>query len=99
VASDIGMAVSTVTLAVLLHRYRLVHIQGLEYGELGRALLASLLGYEAVVECLRALALKRGHAGDILAIAAGSLVWAAVCGAVLVGTGSKLPRQLLRRKA
>lgn len=99
VASDIGMAVSTVTLAVLLHRYRLVHIQGLEYGELGRALLASLLGYGAVVECLRALALKRGHAGDILAIAAGSLVWAAVCGAVLVGTGSKLPRQLLRRKA
>ena len=41
VASDIGMAISTITLAVLLHKYRLVHVQGLEYAELGRALLAA----------------------------------------------------------
>jgi putative peptidoglycan lipid II flippase len=99
VASDIGMAISTVTLAVLLHRYRLVHIQGLEYGELGRALLASVLGYGGVVACLRMMHPAAGHEGDFLAIAVGTLVWAGICVAVLVGTGSKLPRQLLRKKS
>lgn len=99
VASDIGMAISTVTLAVLLHKYRLVHVQGLEYGELGRALLAAVLAYGAVVLCLRMMSLQRGHEGDVVAIAAGSVVWAAICGGVLVATGSKLPRQLMRRKA
>ena len=97
-ASDVGMAISTVTLAVLLHRYRLVHIQGLEYAEMARALLAAVLAYGAVVWSLRAMDLQRGHEGDFISIAAGSLMWAAVCGGVLVGTGSKLPAQLLRRK-
>jgi len=92
VASDVGMAISTVTLAVLLHRCRLVHIQGLEYGELGRALVAALLGYGAVVWLLPTLHLARGHRGDFVAIGVGTLVWAAVCGGVLVGTGSRLVR-------
>jgi hypothetical protein len=41
----------------------------------------------------------KGHAGDLAAIAAGTLVWAAVCVTVLLATGSKLPSQLLRRRA
>ena len=98
VASDVGMAISTVTLALLLHKYKLVHIQGLEYAELGRALLAAVLGYAGVVWCLRWMSLRGGHEEDFLAIAVGSLVWAVICGGVLVGTGSKLPRQLMRRK-
>jgi len=98
IASDVGMAISTVTLAVLLHKYRLVHIQGLEYGELAKALAASVLAYGAVVWCLRSIHVARGHAGDFVAIAAGSVVWVAVCGGVLVGTRSKLPGQLLRRR-
>ncbi len=34
-ASDVGMTLSVATLAVLLHRYRLVNLGGLEFGELG----------------------------------------------------------------
>ncbi len=98
VASDIGMAISTVTLAVLLHKYRLVHIQGLEYPELGRALLAALLGYAGVVFCLQRMHLARDHEGDFIAIAMGTVVWAVISGGVLVVTGSKLPKQLMRRK-
>jgi putative peptidoglycan lipid II flippase len=98
VASDIGMAISVVTLAVLLHRHRLVHIQGLEYGELGRALLASVLAYGGVVWVVRVMRLQRGHQGDVIAIAAGTLVWAAVCAGVLIVTGSRLPAQLMRRR-
>jgi putative peptidoglycan lipid II flippase len=90
VASDIGMAISTVTLAVLLHRCRLVHIQGLEYGELGRALVAAVVGYGAVRWVLPMLHLARGHAGDFVAVGVGTVVWAAVSGGVLVATGSRL---------
>jgi putative peptidoglycan lipid II flippase len=99
IASDIGMAISVVTLAILLHKYRLVHIQGLEYAELGKALVASLLSYAGVAACLRTLKLSRGHRADFIAIAIGTIVWAAVGGGVLVVTRSKLPAQLLRRKA
>ena len=97
IASDIGMALSVVTLALLLHKYRLVHIQGLEYAELVRALLASLLAFAATVECVHLLHLPRGHQSDLIAILTGTLVWAVVCAAILLGTGSRLPRQLLRR--
>jgi putative peptidoglycan lipid II flippase len=99
IASDIGMTLSTVTLAVLLHRYRLVHIQGLEYAELGKALLASLLSYAGIAACLRWLNLPRGHKADFLAITLGTLVWAAISVAVLLATKSRLPAQLLRRKS
>ncbi|WP_348641287.1 murein biosynthesis integral membrane protein MurJ [Granulicella aggregans] len=99
IASDIGMAISVVTLAILLHRYRLVHIQGLEYAELGKALLASLLSYAGVAACLRALNLSRGHRADFIAIAIGTIVWAVISGATLLATRAKLPAQLLRRKS
>jgi putative peptidoglycan lipid II flippase len=98
VASDIGMAISTVTLAVLLHKYRLVHIQGLEYAELGRSLLAAVLSYSAVAVCLGLIRPAKGHAGDAIAIAAGTIVWIAVCSGALLATGSALPRKLLRRE-
>jgi putative peptidoglycan lipid II flippase len=97
IASDLGMVLSVATLAVLLHRYRLVDIQGLEFGELGRALAAAVVSYAGIAVCLRWLHLGRGYRGDLIAIAVGTVMWAAVSGGVLVGTGSKLPRQLLRR--
>jgi putative peptidoglycan lipid II flippase len=97
VASDLGMVLSVGTLAVLLHRYRLVHIQGLEYGELGRALAAALVSYGGVAICLRWLHLGRGYRGDVIAIGVGTMVWAVLGGGVLLGLGSKLPKQLLRK--
>ena len=99
IASDVGMALSTLSLAILLHKYRLVHLQGLEYAELARALLAaavSLLGTYALVRWMN---LPRGHRSDFIAIAAGTAAWAILAATVLVATGSKLPNQLLRRKA
>ena len=99
IASDIGMAISTVTLALLLHKYRLVHIQGLEYGEIARALLAALLSFGTVTFCLRTLHFASGHRGDTFAIATGTLTWAVIAGGTLAASGSRLPRQLMRRKA
>ena len=98
VASDAGMLLSTVTLAILLHRNRLVHLQGLEFGEIGRALLAAVLSWAGTTACVHVLQLPRGHRGDLSVIVVGTVVWAGVCLGVLTATGSTLPRQLLRRK-
>jgi len=43
--------------------------------------------------------LPRSHRSDFIAIATGTTTWAILCAAVLFGTGSKLPNQLLRRKS
>lgn len=97
-ASDIGMALSVVTLAILLHRNRLVHIQGLDYGELARALLAAALSLVGTRWLVQRLGLTLNHRGDFIAIALGTAAWAAIAAVTLLATGSKLPAQLLRRK-
>ncbi len=97
VASDVGMGLSVVSLAVLLHRHRLVHIQGLDYSELGKALLSAVLAFSATAGGLKWLNVPRGHQGDLLSIAVGTVIWATVCAGVLTASGSKLPRQLARR--
>ncbi len=97
VASDLGMLLSTATLAVLLHRYRLVHIQGLEFGELGKALLTAPISCGATIWVVGLVGAPRGHRGDIVSLVVGTMVWAGTCFGLLALMGSKLPRQLLRR--
>ena len=43
-ASDIGIAMQTLTIAVLLHQRRMVSLASLDYAEMGRCLLAALAG-------------------------------------------------------
>jgi putative peptidoglycan lipid II flippase len=99
VASDIGICVQTTSLAVLLHKQRLVSLLHLEFGELGRALLAALIALLAAFGLAHALPPVSTHKGDVLTIAAGSVAWAAGCFVMLKITGSKLPAQLARRRS
>ena len=96
IASDIGMAISTLTLAILLHRNKLVNLRGLEYGELARALLAALISfagtYWTVHETTNLLHLHRGHPTDFILIAIGTTTWALLATATLLATRSTLPR-------
>jgi putative peptidoglycan lipid II flippase len=102
IASDIGMAISTLTLAILLHRNKLVTLAGLEYGELARALLAALIAFAGtawtVTLTTRLLHLQRGHRADFITIATGTTAWAILATATLLATRSTLPNQLLRRR-
>jgi putative peptidoglycan lipid II flippase len=98
VASDIGIFAHTLALALLLHRSRLVSLASLHYGELVRALAAGIVGYAGGFVCVRFLPIHRGYLGDIILIAAGSMVWLALCYATLLVSGSKLPAQILRRR-
>jgi putative peptidoglycan lipid II flippase len=102
IASDIGILIQTATLAILLHRKRLVSLTHLEYAELARALAAALIAfattYAAVHAIVRALPNLQGHRADLLLLTAGSTAWAIAAFLVLLALRSKLPAQLLRRK-
>jgi putative peptidoglycan lipid II flippase len=97
VASDIGILVQTVSLAVLLHRKRLVSLKDLEFGELARALLAAVVAYGATIFVTRFLPGVSSHLRDGMTISAASVVWAATAGLMLWVSGSMLPAQILRR--
>jgi putative peptidoglycan lipid II flippase len=99
IASDLGILAQTVSLAVLLHRKRLVSLAHLEFGELGRALLAALVAYIATATATHFLPGVSTHTKDVVTIAGASIVWGAVAGLTLIATGSKLPAQILRRKS
>jgi putative peptidoglycan lipid II flippase len=97
ISSDIGITVQTATLAYLLHRKRLVSFAQLEFGELARALIAALIAFIAAYGLAHALPAITTHRGDFVVLAAGSAAWGLAALVVLIVTGSKLPRQILRR--
>ena len=97
VASDLGITAQTVSLAVLLHRKRLVSLLHLEGWEIGRAALAGLLAVMAAGFVALRMPTARTHGQDALVIAVGSVVWAAVGLGVLGTTGSQLISQLTSR--
>ncbi len=99
IASDAGILTHTLTLAILLHRRKLVPISGIEGSELARALLAAALSFAAATACVRFLPIHHGHAGDIAVIVIATLFWSLLCWITLTLTGSTLPRQLLARRA
>ncbi|HEY9127576.1 MAG TPA: lipid II flippase MurJ, partial [Acidobacteriaceae bacterium] len=100
VASDIGITLQTVTLAVLLHKRRMVSLASLDYRELGRCLAAG--GAGGVAAWALAMAVGRGlHAqtrlGDVLELGLGMVAWLATAGVLLHWTGSALPRIAMKR--
>lgn len=107
-ASDIGITMQTVVLAVLLHQRHMVSLASLDYAEIGRCLLSALAG-GAVVWLIFTLALQRGarlmhfnmtranRPRDLLILAVGSLVWLVIAKWVLEKSGSALPRVVMRR--
>ncbi len=98
IASDIGILLQTTSLAVLLHRKRLVSLLHLEGAEIGRAAVAAICAAVAIVVVVYRLPRAHGHLADLGVIALGSGVWTAVALGVLRLTGSTLPAQVLRRR-
>jgi putative peptidoglycan lipid II flippase len=108
VASDIGIAMQTGLIAVLLHQRRMVSLASLDYKELGRCLLAAVVSGIAVWSVAwtvgRAQAYLSGAQVHIqvsliylFVLAAGTLVWVAITHWVLEKTGSALPRVMMKR--
>lgn len=107
-ASDLGIALQTLLLAILLHQHQMVSIASLDFAEMGRCLLAAMASGLAVwlvfifalSRAAHLLSLKMTAASrprDILVLALGGLLWLAVAKWVLEKSGSALPRVAMRR--
>lgn len=98
IASDIGILLQTVTLAILLHRGGLVPVSGLDRVELLRSAIASVISYGALA-MLRNHASSTSRSDELLLLLAAGLVWIGVCTLVLKLTGSSLLSYLIARFA
>jgi len=100
VASDIGIAMQTLSLAVLLHRRRMVSLASLDYRELGRCLAAGAVAgaavWLAIFEAGRVLP-SHSRWMDGLQLLFGSGLWLLVAGWLLGRLGSALPRATMKR--
>jgi len=103
VASDIGITLQTITIAVLLHRRHMVSLASLDYEEMGRCLLAALAGGAAAGLLAWGTGSAMSHSPmhylplysrwvDMGVVIAGSALWLATVKWVLEKTGSALPR-------
>ena len=108
-ASDIGIAMQTLTIAVLLHKRRIVSLASLDFAEMGRCLLAAVAGGAAawllawglggIFRHLPAIALLH-HAryyADATILMAGIVLWTVMAKWVLEKAGSALPKVAMRR--
>ena len=103
IASNLGIAVQTLTIALLLHQRRMVSLASLDYKELGRCLLAAVVSGATVWLVFswlgpRVLRLTMNHAKaahsrvmDAVIVIVGTALWLAIVDLILRKTGSALP--------
>jgi putative peptidoglycan lipid II flippase len=107
-ASNIGIAMQTLTIAVLLHQRRMVSLAGLEYREMGRCVLAALAAGIAtwavfswiggiVVSSLGFPPSVHSRWASLTVLVLGLALWSTVAIWVLKKTGSALPRVMMKR--
>jgi len=97
VASDVGILVNTVVVALLLHRKKLVTFGEMRWMEWGKIIVIALLAGVAAYAAGRHWH-GSSRFGEIKAIAASTAIWAVVTLAGLWATRSELPGELRRRK-
>jgi putative peptidoglycan lipid II flippase len=100
IASDVGITLQTLSLAVLLHQRRMVSLASLDYRELGRCLVAGAVAGAAVWAAIHVTARwLPGHNRwiDLVQLMAGSGLWILLAGWLLSRLGSALPRAALKR--
>jgi putative peptidoglycan lipid II flippase len=108
IASNIGIALQTGTIAVLLHKRRMVSLASLDYAEMGRCLLAALTSGAGVWIVIWGIGGLLNHLSsshlpaqirwtDLALLVAGTAVWVVVAKSVLEKSGSALPRVMMKR--
>jgi putative peptidoglycan lipid II flippase len=98
IASDIGILMHTVALAILLHRKKLVKLSGIPWLEMMKALATAMLAM-AVCFAARRTTVVNSREGDLLSLGVISVAWLAAVTVGLWLTKSNLPRELRRKKA
>jgi putative peptidoglycan lipid II flippase len=98
IASDIGIAANCLAVALLLHYRKLVSLEALEWKEIGKALLVSVVAGYLGWELIKFINPSGSRLADLEALLLISAVWAAVVGLGLWLMKSKLPGDLRRKK-
>ncbi len=107
-ASDAGIGLQTLALALLLHQRRMVSLAGLDYTEMGRCLLAAVAGGFAtwtIFFGVGGMLVRLGgthlpaqsRLTDLAILVAGLALWAAITVWTLEKAGSVLPGVLKKR--
>ncbi|MGB8261088.1 MAG: lipid II flippase MurJ [Terracidiphilus sp.] len=103
-ASDSGIALQAIVLALLLHKRHMVSLASLDYAEIGRCLLAGLVSGSPVWLVFGWFGGTIRHWlridlrwADLVLLLAGAAIWTALVLWILERTGSALPRVLRKR--
>jgi putative peptidoglycan lipid II flippase len=100
-ASDVGITMNMLALALLLHYRKLVSLRELRWGEMGKAALTAAAAGGICFEVAKVVPVASGHGSrlaDLMQLALVSITWAAAVAAGLWLLRSELPRDLRRRK-
>ena len=108
IASDIGIAIQTVTIGVMLHQKHMVSLASLDYREMGRCILAAVtsgLAVWAIFTWLLGIfwrTLGRDLSAtsrwvDLAILVLGTGLWLGIVKWVLERSGSLLPRVAMKR--
>jgi putative peptidoglycan lipid II flippase len=97
VASDLGILVNTLAVALLLHQRKLVPINGLQWGELSKAGVTAVAAGLLSFWVASSVAIQGNRLADFKSLALTTLTWAGAVAAGLWLTRSQLLRDLLRR--
>ncbi len=98
IASDVGIAANCLAIAFLLHRRKLVPADGLEWKEIGKALLISIFAGLISLGVARLVDLNGSRVADLKALGLISSTWAGAVALGLWATKSKLPQDLRRKR-
>jgi putative peptidoglycan lipid II flippase len=107
-ASDIGIALQTLTIAGLLHRRHMVSLASLDYREIGRCVLAAVASGVAAWAIFSWLGGMIIHAWgthlpahsrwtDLAVLIAGTVLWGGSAVWILQKAGSALPKVMMKR--
>jgi putative peptidoglycan lipid II flippase len=99
IASDLGITANAIAIALLLHIRGMVPLGGMNWKELSKAALVGAVSGAMSYGVSRTLPLDGSRRADLLALALGSLTWAAAVAAGLWLLRSKLPADLRRKRA
>jgi putative peptidoglycan lipid II flippase len=99
IASDLGITANALTIAMLLHIRGMVPFGGMNWKELSKAALVGAVSGGLSYEVMRTITLDGSRRADLLALALGSLTWAAAVAAGLWLLRSELPADLHRKKS
>jgi len=99
IASDLGIAANAIVIAALLHIRGMVSFAGLNWKELGKSAVVGVVAGGLSYEVMRTIALDGSRRADLLALALGSVTWAAAVAAGLWVLRSELPGDLRMKRS